>query len=330
MRQMHSLLDPPFGMVAGAHECDTHRYGMCMERRSMEYQVRNAGDRFACEVTGLRLWEELPASSADALRNLLREHGVLVFRRQALSEDEFANFSATFGRLELTVRRDWASKVRPEVGILSNLKDATGKPIGGLGAGEVQWHSDQSYMVNPATGAGLYAAEIAYEGGKTRWTNLANAYKALPERLKKAVEGKRAIFSYTKRLAGYQESDRMDPAKLKRETPDVIHPIVLPDPWSGEKALYLDPTTSIGIIGMDEASANALLDELAEFATRPEFVYQHEWQVGDVVIWDNGFLLHQRDPFPETEKRLMKRTTMFLGKERHRVPGGELADAVLA
>jgi taurine dioxygenase len=296
----------------------------------MEYQVRNIGDRFACEVIGLRLWEALSARTAEELRNLLREHGVLVFRRQALSEDEFADFSATFGRLELTVRRDWASKVRPEVGILSNLKDADGKPIGGLGAGEVQWHADQSYMLTPATGAGLYAAEIAYEGGKTRWANLANAYKALPERLKKTVESKRAIFSYTKRLAGYQESDRMDPAKVRRETPDVIHPIVLADPVSGEKALYLDPTTAIGIVGMDDASANALLDELAEFATRPEFVYQHDWQVGDVVIWDNGFLLHQRDPFPGTEKRLMKRTTMFLTKDRHRVPAGELADAMAA
>jgi taurine dioxygenase len=296
----------------------------------MEYQVRTIGDRFACEVLGLRLWEKLSAATAEALRTRLREHGVLVVRRQALSEDEFADFSATFGKLELTVRRDWASKVRPEVGILSNLKDANGKPIGGLGAGEVQWHSDQSYMLNPATGAGLYAAEIAYEGGKTRWTNLANAYRALPDRLKKAIQGKRAIFSYAKRLAGYQESDRMDPAKVKRETPDVIHPIVLADPVTGEKALYLDPTTSIGIVGMDEGSANALLDELAEFATRPEFVYEHEWQVGDVVIWDNGFLLHQRDPFPGTEKRLMKRTTMFLTKDRHRVPDGELADPVVA
>jgi taurine dioxygenase len=296
----------------------------------MTFQVRSMGDKFACEVMGLRLWETIDPATADQLRNLLREHGVIVFRRQALSEDEFADFSAIFGALELTVRRDWASKVRPEVGILSNLKDATGKPIGGLGAGEVNWHADQSYMMKPATGAGLYAAEISHEGGTTRWANLEKAYEALPERLKKAVEGKRGIFSYTKRLAGYSEVDRMDPAKVKRETPDVIHPLVLVDPITGRKALYLDPTTSIGVVGMDDASALALLDELAEFATRPEFVYQHDWQVGDALVWDNGFLLHQRDPFPETEKRLMKRTTMLLPRERHRVPDGELAEAVAA
>lgn len=296
----------------------------------MAHQVRSMGDKFACEIVGLRLWEGVTPAVAAELRDLLREHGVLVFRRQVLSENEWADFSATFGRLELTVRRDWASKARPEVGILSNLKDGNGKPIGGLGAGEVEWHSDQSYMISPATGAGLYAVEIAQEGGATRWTNLDQAYEALPESLKKAIEGRQAKFDYTKRLAGFQESDRMDPEKVRRETPPVIHPLVLTDPVSGRKSLYLDPTTAVGIVGMEDGPANALLDELAAFATQPAFVYQHEWQVGDVLIWDNGFLMHQRDPFPASEKRLMKRTTMILPRERHRVPGGELAERVLA
>src|SRR5688572_5025351 len=231
------------------------------------------GDKFACEVVGLTLWEGVNAATAAGLRDLLRQHGVIVFRRQVLSEDEWANFSAIFGQLELTVRRDWASKVRPEVGILSNLKDGNGKPIGGLGAGEVEWHSDQSYMLNPATGAGLYAVEIAQEGGATRWANLEQAYDAFPDRLKRAIEGARGVFDYRKRLAGFQESDRMDPEKVKRETPPVIHPLVLTDPVSGRKALYLDPTTAVGVVGMEDGAANALLDELAEFATRPEFVY---------------------------------------------------------
>lgn len=295
----------------------------------MSYSARRMGDRFACEIVGLNLWEPIDAKTVSELRALWGEHGVLVFRRQALSEHEFADFSALFGPLELTVRRDWASRIRPEVGILSNLKDGNGKPIGGLGDGEIQWHSDQSYMLKPATGAGLYAVEIAHEGGTTRWAHLGKAYEALPERLKTAVEGKRAIFSYPKRLAGYKGADRNVPEDMKNRTPDVTHPIVHVHPVTGRKSLYLDPTTTIGIVGMDEAAANALLDELADFATQPEFVYQHEWQVGDALIWDNGFLLHQRDPFPATEKRLMKRTTMFLPHDQHMVPTGELAEAAL-
>jgi taurine dioxygenase len=163
---------------------------------------------FACEVVGLRLWEPLNDRSIDELRALWAHHPVLVFRRQALSEDELADFSARFGPLERIVRTDWASPVRPEVGVISNPRDGQGKPIGGLGDGEIQWHSDQSYMLNPATGAMLYALELPPEGGVTSWVDLCAAYAGLPDRLKRAVEGRRAIFSYAKRLAGYQGVDR--------------------------------------------------------------------------------------------------------------------------
>ena len=292
----------------------------------MNYSVRRIGESFGSEIIGLRLWELVDRETIEALRAVWREEGVLVFRRQALSEHEFADFCAMFGPLELTVRRDWASNVRPEVGIISNLKDSAGRSIGGLSDQEVNWHSDQSYIRDPATGAGLYAVEIAYEGGTTRWANLAKAYKALPEHLKKAVEGRQAIFSYSKRLAGYKESgDRAVPKDQQSKTPDVIHPLVHAHPVTGEKSLYLDPTTMIGIAGMDNASGIALIDELAAFATQPQFVYAHKWQVGDALIWDNGFLMHQRDEFPPTEKRLMKRTTMLLPKDKHMVPDGALA-----
>ena len=296
----------------------------------MNYIARRIGDSFACEILELRLWEKIDSETVNALRALWAEHGVLIFRRQVLSEGELADFCAHFGPLELTVRRDWASRARPEVGIISNLKDGTGAPIGGLGDGEVLWHSDQSYMLNPATGAGLHAIEITNEGGTTRWANLAKAYEALPERLKNAVEGKQAIFQYAKRLAGFSGRDKEIPMDQRSRTPDVIHPLVHAHPVTGRKSLYLDPTCTIGIVGMDDAAGNALLDELAEFATQPEFVYQHQWRVGDLVLWDNGFLMHQRDPFPQTEKRLMKRTTMFLPRDQHMVPAGTLAESLAA
>jgi taurine dioxygenase len=250
---------------------------------------------------------------------------VLVFRRQALSEQELADFSGLFGPLERTVRTDWASPVVPEVGLISNLKDAQARPIGGLGDGELQWHSDQSYMMNPATGAMLYALELPPEGGTTSWVDLSAAYAGLPERLKHLLESRRAIFSYVKRLAGYQGEDRVISEEAKRKTPPVAHSLVYRHPVTGKKALYLDSTTTVGIEGMDEASGAALLDEIYAFATRPEFVYRHRWQIGDVVMWDNGFTMHRRDPFDPAARRLMKRTTIFLSHERHIVPDGGLA-----
>jgi taurine dioxygenase len=294
----------------------------------MSLETRLLDNSFACEVVGLRLWEPLDGRTISELRDLWARHPVLVFRRQALSENELADFSALLGPLERLVRTDWASPVRPEVGVISNLKDGLGKPIGGLGDGEIQWHSDQSYMLNPATGAMLYALELPPQGGTTSWVDLCAAYAALPDRLKRAVEGRRAVFDYTKRLAGYQGVDRVISEEARRKTPPVLHPLVHTHPITRKKALYLDSTTTVGIDGMDEASGSALLEEIYEFVTRPEFVYRHRWQVGDALLWDNGFTMHRREPFDPSARRLMKRTTMFLSGERHIVPGGSLFTAV--
>ena len=291
----------------------------------MVLESRVLDNSLACEIGGLHLWEHQDAQTVDQLRALWALHPVLVFRRQALSEDELAEFSARFGPLERTVRTDWASPVRAEVGLISNLKDAQGKPIGGLGDGEIQWHSDQSYMLNPATGAMLYALELPPEGGDTSWVDLCAAYAGLPDRLKRAAEGRHAIFSYAKRLAGYQGVDRTISEEAKRKTPPILHPLVHTHPTTGRTALYLDSTTAVGIDGMDETSGSALLEEIYQFATRPEFVYRHHWRVGDALLWDNGFTMHRREPFDPSARRLMKRTTIFLSRERHIVPEGRLA-----
>ena len=291
----------------------------------MVLESRVLDNSLACEIVGLRLWEHQDAQTLDQLRALWATHPVLVFRRQALSEDELAEFSARFGPLERTVRTDWASPVRAEVGLISNLKDAQGKPIGGLGDGEIQWHSDQSYMLNPATGAMLYALELPPEGGATSWVDLCAAYAGLPDRLRRGAEGRRAIFSYAKRLAGYQGVDRTISEEAKRKTPPILHPLVHTHPITGRTALYLDSTTAVGIDGMDETSGSALLEEIYQFATRPEFVYRHHWRVGDALLWDNGFTMHRREPFDPSARRLMKRTTIFLSRERHIVPEGRLA-----
>jgi taurine dioxygenase len=297
---------------------------MTSGEKPMPLESRSLHDSFAREVLGLRLWEP-PDDIAEQLRDLWAHHPVLVFRRQALSERELTDFSGFFGPLERVVRTEWASPVVPEIGLISNLKDGQARPIGGLGDGELQWHSDQSYMMNPATGAVLYAVELPAQGGTTSWVDLAAAYAGLPDRLKRLVEGRHGVFNYVKRLAGYQGVDRVISTETQRKTPPVLHPLVHAHPATGGKALYLDCTTTIGIEGMDDASGSALLDEIYSFATRPEFVYRHDWQVGDVVMWDNGSTMHRREPFDPTARRLMKRTTIFLSRTRHIVPEGSLA-----
>jgi alpha-ketoglutarate-dependent taurine dioxygenase len=282
----------------------------------------------ALEVVGLRLWEKPDDATVGELRDLYAQYGVLVFRRQALSEAELAAFSALFGPLERTVRSDWASPTTPEVTVLSNLKDGLGRPIGGLGDGELQWHSDQSYMMEPATGAALYAVELPAAGGETFWVDLRAAYAGLPRRLRAAIAGKRGIFDYAKRLAGYgRETDRQISEEARRLTPAVTHALVRAHPETGDRSLYLDATTTIGIDYMDTTSGLALLDEVYASATRDEFVYVHEWQVGDLVLWDNGFTMHRRTAFDLGARRLLKRTTMNLDRHRHVMPDGSLSQS---
>jgi taurine dioxygenase len=290
--------------------------------------VRPLHPTLAREIAGLRLWEPLDETTVAALRDLYAQYGVLVFRRQALSEAELASFCALFGELERTVRSDWASPATPEVTVLSNLRDGYGNPIGGLGDGELQWHSDQSYMQEPATGAALYALELPPAGGETFWVDLRAACAALPRQLRARIAGKRGIFDYTKRLAGYgRESDRQLSEEAKRLTPPVTHALVRAHPETGDRSLYLDSTTTIGIDYMDTASGLALLDEVYEHATRDEFVYAHRWQVGDLVLWDNGVTMHRRTPFDPGARRLMKRMTMRLDRYHHVIPQGRLAQS---
>jgi taurine dioxygenase len=291
-------------------------------------ETRQLHPTLAREVVGLRLWEPLDEATVAELRQLYAQYGVLVFRRQALSEAELAAFCALFGPLERTVRSDWASPALPEVTVLSNLKDGLGRPIGGLGDGELQWHSDQSYMQQPATGAALYALELPPEGGETFWVDLRAAYAGLPRQLRAKIAGKRGIFDYAKRLAGYgRQSDQQISEEARRLTPPVTHALVRAHPETGDRSLYLDSTTTIGIDYMDTTTGVALLDELYDSATRDAFVYAHQWQVGDLVLWDNGCTMHRRTPFDPGARRLMKRMTMQLDRYRHVMPDGRLAQS---
>ncbi len=286
----------------------------------MSFDVIPIKESFAAEISGLALWAPVEAETAEELRRAWAEHGVLVFRRQVLSEPELLCFSRLFGEPEQIVRSDWASKECPELTYISNMRDDSGDPIGGLGTGELAWHTDQSYMPRPATGSFLYGVEIPTHGGRTYFANLQRAYEALPQATKNLIAPRRGIFSYAKRVAGY-EGEQPDAEAIRRKTPDVTHPLVHTHPVSGRKALYLDPSTTIGIEGLPDDEGENLLEELGDHATRPEFVYTHEWQVGDVIMWDNGFLLHRREPYDASQNRLLKRATANLPADRHIGPG---------
>ncbi len=280
-------------------------------------------DTFAHQVLDLNLWKDLDERTLNRLRIAWRRHGVLLFRRQSLSESELVSFFSHFGKSEVIVRTDWQSRNRDEVIHISNMKDASGRSIGGLGSGELDWHTDQSYMTHPATGALLYMVEMPNEGGTTYWANLQQAYDALNEETRSQIADLEAIYDYAKRQSSYDDEAPLS-ASLRRKTPPVLHPLVCINPQTRRQSLYIDPSTTVGISGVSAKKGAALLAQLSAHATQPCFVYTHHWQIGDVVMWDNGQVLHRRDHFGEATPRWLKRLTCQLSPEHHLIPASRL------
>jgi taurine dioxygenase len=292
----------------------------------MTVELHAIANSFAREVRGVDCAELLSDDDAQTLSQLWSEHGVLVFRGQLLEEAALVRFSEAFGEPDQIVREDWASKKEAAVIYISNLLDRNGKAIGGLGAGEITWHSDQSYQANPATGSFLYAVEVPKDQGATEFANLRLAYAALPDRLRALADEAWGVFSYAHRSAAYDESPEAS-AKARARLPDVVHPLVHRHPTEGWGALYLDPGTMPGIEGLPEKEGRALIAELTEHATQPPFVYRHEWRMGDLVMWDNGFTLHRRGVLDPAMPRLLKRTTVRLSPDQHIVPSTRMPEA---
>ena len=278
---------------------------------------------FGSEVHDLALWSIDDADTLAALARQWALDGVLIFRRQALSEQELLEFSRNFGNPHIIVRDDWQSKDCPEIIKITNLRDYYGESLGALGAGELDWHTDQSYVTEPATGSILHMVEMPANPPKTYWANLQLAFDALSPSMRARIEPLEVVYDYLLRQSTYDDEPEMT-AELRRRTPPVKHPLVHTHPLTGKRSLYLDPTTAAYIDGWDEQSSQTLLTELAAHATQPEFVYAHDWQVGDVVMWDNAILMHKRDAFDPAGNRLLKRATLHMPRDRHIVPRGTL------
>ena len=240
---------------------------------------------------------------------------VVVFRGQQLSNERHVEFSRRFGELEIHIVKKYLLLGFPEILLISNISDQRGEHIGLADAG-FTWHTDTSYRRRPSRCSLLYAKEVPYRDGRplgdTVFANTIAAYEVLPEAMKKRINGLKAIHRYSARR---RVADSPRP-KLTREqleeTPDVAHPIVRTHPYTGRKSLYVTAGECIGIEGMPEYEAVGLIAELDAHCVRPEFLYRHKWQIGDLLLWDNAASMHLAIcDYALPERRLMHRTTVI-------------------
>lgn len=276
----------------------------------MNLNTRLLGPGFAVEIRDVDL-ARLDEDVLGAVRQCWMEHKVAVFRDQDLSDAALVDLTQRMGPLFVHVRDQFHAPDRPEIMYVSNLKER-GRALGALGDGDLQWHSDQTYTKRPVFGTVMYAIEVPEQGGQTYFGDLAAAYAAIPPDLKAEVDGQTALYSIGRTKTTQRLPLRAD--QLSR-TPDQRHPLVRTHPYLGRKALYLSPSHMVGIGEMSEEESFAVVARLTEWAEQSDFVYRHDWRVGDVVMWDNTSVMHRRDAFPPEQRRFIKRTGFHLPEE---------------
>ena len=244
-------------------------------------------------LSGIDLAQKLAPELKDAIYAALLAHHVVVFPDQVLTREQQFLFAANFGEVEAHGVHRGEMKRYGVAHVMSNL-GPDGQPIFRVSkAANYHWHTDKPYHPAPPMLTTLYAVELPPSGGDTEFANMAQAYAALSEEMRRRIAGLRVAFR---------------PA-FDNGRPAVDHPLVRTHPDTNRKSLYIG-NHSTHIPGLPEAEGAALLAELLEHATQRQFVYVQRWQPGDLVMWDNRCLLHRALIDGETGKhrRVMHRS----------------------
>lgn len=275
-------------------------------------EVIPVGAPIGAEIRGVDLSQDLDDASFAAVEAAFNEYSVVWFRGQTISAEQQVAFSERFGEIEVNAFNKFALPDNPKVLIVSNIKE-DGKDIGYADAGS-HWHTDMSYTATPPRMTMLYAIEVPEENGKplgdTVFASATAAYDTLPEDTKAKLDGLKATHRFAAKERGVKKPVELTPEQIAKN-PDVDHPVARTHPITGRKALYVRAGECIGVPGLPDDEALPLIKELSDRVIRPEFLYRHQWQVGDVLMWDNAAVQHwaPRD-YEWPQRRRMHRTTV--------------------
>ena len=275
-------------------------------------------DLFAARITGLDMTRPLPADEVAQILGFMDRYAVCVYPNDVpLSNEQHIAFARHIGPMQhghvltVTGRKDRLA-AWPELVDVGNIDtegniQAPDSRARQFNNGNRLWHTDMSFHPNRATYSALNAHLVPPAQGDTEFADERAAYDALPETMKRRIEGLVASHSiwYSRVLSGFPEPTPEEIASR----PPALHKIAQVHPTSERKTLYLASHAS-HIEGMPIEEGRALLKELTDFATQRQFVYRHRWSKGDVVIWDNRCLMHRATPFEDFKyPRDMRRTT---------------------
>jgi taurine dioxygenase len=273
--------------------------------------IEPSGAPCGARVTGVDLSAPLDAATVDAIRDAWLAHGVIAFPDQHMSIPDLERFTLALGP-----RGDdpFLAPIPGHAHVVEIRREADEQaPIFAE-----TWHSDWSFLPSPPAGTALYGTVVPPVGGDTLFADQHAAWDALPAAMQARLRDLQGVHSARRGYARdgmYGERDRARGRSMAiRFGDDALavrrHPIARVHPETGRIALFVSPGYTVGIEGMDDAQAGALLAELFEHQKRPEFVYRHRWSAGMLVVWDNRRLVHAATGGYEGHRRLLHRVTI--------------------
>ncbi|MBT4137196.1 MAG: TauD/TfdA family dioxygenase [Candidatus Latescibacteria bacterium] len=282
----------------------------------MALKIRARTDVLGAEISGLDFSRGLDAQDVVVLRDAFLQYHLLCLRSEPLTPKAFVALSRYFGEPKCHVLRRRRHDEVPEVAVMdSTYQHAEDKPVDFRLDRKSAWHTDDSYFEKPAKVTLLQGLKIPDSGGQTRFCNTQKAFEDLSETEKHRVDGLQVVHAYDTVRAPARAAKRTP--EEEAETPDVIHPLIRTHEDTGTKAFYFNPNRTDRVVDMERTKSDALLDWVDEMVTQSKYRYDHEWRVGDILIWDNRSVLHSVNmDFPVGQRRLHHR--ILLEGERPR------------
>ena len=279
----------------------------------MPIKVRALTPVFGAEITGLDLSSPLNPKTFAEVKEAFEEYSVLVLPNQNIEDDAHLAFTQLFGPPEIPRKHFANFHHKPNVNAVTNF-DGEGNlydeddPRAKFRKGQRMWHTDGSYKAIPSIASLLRACIVPPQGGHTQFASLRAAYNALPDDKKIEYENSVAVhhYAHSRRHMNITFMSEEEAAKY----PFVRHPMVRVNPVNGKKALYVSSYAAY-IEGMDKEESCKLLEDLLGYAGQPDFVYDHKWKVGDLVMYDNRACLHRATEYDIAKyPRILRRTNV--------------------
>jgi taurine dioxygenase len=273
-----------------------------------KFDVVSLTKHIGAEIRGIDLREQPDDETVKAIYQAWLDHLVLIFPGQQLAQEDLVRATSFFGEIGKLSRPPkyfpkGYSSLLPGIMMVSNIRE-NGEPIGVLPDGEMMFHHDMIHAEVPSKATLLYAVEIPGQGGNTLFAGGYAAYDTLDPAIRDRLEGKKALHHYN-----YGTTIRG--GKMGTEAfAECTHPVFRTHEDTGRKAVYVNRLMTVKVFDMPEDESDRLLNAVFDHAERREFVYEHVWRVGDLLLWDNRCSSHARTDFSSAERRLLLRTTV--------------------